>query len=138
MSKTLYVLAALILFISNSTAICQTVKFSGASPKTNITITVEDSSISDILLAIGNEYQFDIDGAEQLNSNRKFSITFTGSLETILLRLLRNNNHLIVSSASNIAGIKRIVILKERTGGNENQPDEDNSFLPSFTRTPQQ
>lgn len=132
--------ALILLFITYSSAYSQIIQISGQSPKMEISVLAEDASTADVLMAIAEKYQFKISGIEKLFSDKKFSAEFKGNLPTILQRLLRNNNHLIVSSSKTISGIERIVILEEGSK-NQNRGEDENSSsfsVPQFTKSPQQ
>ncbi len=135
------ILAGALLFciagLSNLYA--QNIRIEGTDPKGQLVVTVEESSLGNVLLQLGTAFKFSIEGLENDSDGSQFSASYSGTLDKILLRLLKNRNHMIVRSTKNASGIARIVIIDNSSG---DDPDTipatgKNPFLPGITRNPE-
>jgi hypothetical protein len=88
----------------------------GAEPRKEITIHTDNTSIGDVIDALRKQYDFEVKGLEHLNKTQSTSQTYVGDIETVLRRLLRNRNYVIVRSADNKSGIDELVILDSSFG----------------------
>jgi hypothetical protein len=85
------------------------VAIDGAEPRDRIVVTIQDMSIAAALRDIGRTYGFEIKGT-LADDNDTVSTTISGNLEDVLMRLLRNVNHVIVRSPDNLSGIEKVTI----------------------------
>jgi hypothetical protein len=92
------------------------ITISGENARNRITITVEDAKVDRVLDALRKRFGFDLAGLPNTGSGEALTFTFSGSLHTILERLLRNRNHVIVRSADNASGISKVMILNPTYG----------------------
>lgn len=84
----------------------------GDSPQDNVTLTIEDMAMGAILQDLGAKYGFEILGSEKVDEGSDtLSVTLSGNLYSILERLLRNRNHVIVHSADTVSGIKKVIVI---------------------------
>jgi hypothetical protein len=92
------------------------VTVSGDNPRDSITVVVENTALNDVLRDLSAKYGFAVNGIENALSQDPLTVTMSGSLQSILERLLRNWNHMIVRSASNDSGIEKVMILDPTYG----------------------
>ncbi|MBY0562359.1 hypothetical protein [Hyphomicrobium sp.] len=84
----------------------------GDSPRDNVTLTIEDMAMGAILQNLGAKYGFKILGVEKVDEGGDtLSATLSGNLNSILERLLRNRNHVIVRSADTVSGIEKVIVI---------------------------
>lgn len=102
--------AALISLLGHSTLHAEGVNIAGDNPAQSINITVDKASIGAVLQALHDKYGIEVSGINDDISKDPVSVTLSGSLPTILERLLRNQNYLIVRSQKNITGVAKILI----------------------------
>jgi hypothetical protein len=92
------------------------VSVSGDSPRQNITVTIEDARVDAVLEDLRKRYGFEVLGLENATRSDAVSATMTGSLQSVIERLLRNWNHMIVRSPDNVSGIAKVMILNAKYG----------------------
>lgn len=66
-----------------------------------ISIEIKNSSLYAAILRISEEFNFKIKGLANADRNKILSISLRGDLETILRRLLRNRNYVLVRADEN-------------------------------------
>ena len=81
-----------------------------------VIIDVKDATITDVLDEIGKSFQINVKGLEENRTNEKISVKYEGNLKSILGRLLKNRNYLIVHSSNNKNTIEKLVILNSNVG----------------------
>ena len=84
-------------------------------PRERITVTIRDTGLGAALHDIGRTYGFEIKGT-LADGNEAVSTTLSGDLESVLTRLLRNVNHVIVRSPDNRSGIEKVIIIGRQLG----------------------
>lgn len=88
-----------------------------------VTIVAEHASLDEILEKLAEQFEFNIEhGAEVKAVAAPFSIKVSGTLETVLKRLLRNRNYLIVRSSGDSEKVEKIVILTATEGSPPSKP----------------
>jgi hypothetical protein len=97
-------------------ALAAGVTVTGDDPRHNITVTIEDATVDAVLKDLHDRYGFEMSGLENVKKGEALSATFTGSLQSILERLLRNWNHMIVRSPHEGSGIAKVMILNANYG----------------------
>lgn len=108
--RALPLTAAVTCLLGSSPLLADGVTIAGASPAQSLDINVDKASISAVLQALHEKYGIEvIDNGAELSSEQ-ISLTLTGSLPSILERLLRNQNYMIVRSQKNATGVERILI----------------------------
>ena len=93
-----------------------TVKISGDAPRTSITVTIDDAKIDAVLKDLQARYGFEVSGLDNAARGEALSMTISGTLQSVLERLLRNRNHMIVRSPDNASGIAKVMILNAQYG----------------------
>lgn len=94
----------------------------GDRPREGITLTVEDATVDMVIDSLRATYGFDVGGIENASQGGDtLSVTLQGSLYSILERLLRNRNHVIVRSADNASGIEKVLILDASYGAGQSK-----------------
>ncbi len=93
-----------------------TVTIDGDNPKQSITVTIEDAKVAAVLDNLHKRYGFEVLGLKNVNHAEALSATMTGTLQSVIERLLRNWNHMIVRSPDNAGGIAKVMILNADYG----------------------
>lgn len=107
---------ALLLLLPQTESQAATVKVTGADPRESITITVDDATVDVVLEDLRKRYGFEVRGLENARKGEPQTMTMSGSLQSIIERLLRNWNHMIVRSPDNESGIAKVTILNATYG----------------------
>ncbi len=89
---------------------------SGDSPAQSITVTIKDATVDAVLEDLRKRYGFEVLGLKNAKRGEALSATMTGSLQSVIERLLRNWNHMIVRSTDNPSGIAKVMILDAKYG----------------------
>lgn len=92
------------------------VSVSGDDPRHSITVTIEDATIDVVLKDLHGRYGFEMSGLENVKKGEALSATMTGSLHSILERLLRNWNHMIELAPEEGSGVVKVMILNSSFG----------------------
>jgi hypothetical protein len=92
------------------------VTVAGDAPRETITLTIEDAKVDVVLEELRKRYGFEVSGLENTTRGEGLSATMSGSLQSVIERLLRNWNHLIVRSADNDSGVAKVMILNATYG----------------------
>lgn len=92
------------------------IKIDGDAPRDRITVTIQNAKVGSVLESFGKTYGIEVRGLKHIKTSDYLTVTMSGSLETILGRLLRNWDHMIVRSADNRSGIQKIMILDSGFG----------------------
>jgi hypothetical protein len=93
-----------------------TVTVTGDNPRNSVTVTMESATLDLVLEDLRKKYGFEVGGLQNVDKGDRLSATMTGSLQSILGRLLRNRNHIIVGSSDNDSGIVKVMILDSAYG----------------------
>jgi hypothetical protein len=75
-----------------------------------------------VLEELRKRYGFEVSGLENAKQGEGLSATMSGSLQSVIERLLRNWNHMIVRSADNNSGITKVMILNATYGAAPHKP----------------
>ena len=111
MLRGLPLAAAVAWLIGPSAVLADGVTIEGERPAQSLDISIDKAPISAVLQALHQKYGIEvIDNSTDLASDQ-VSLTLTGSLPSILERLLRNQNYMIVRSQKNATGVERISSL---------------------------
>jgi hypothetical protein len=92
------------------------ISVAGKVPRQSITVTIEDATVEAVMEELRKRYGFEVSGLENAKRSDVLSATLTGSLQTVIERLLRNWNHMIVRSPDNESGIAKVMILNATYG----------------------
>ncbi len=79
----------------------------GDTPRSSIVLAVTDCTLDQIMMALRQKYNFELSGVEYVKTPEVVSLNLSGTLRTVLERLLRNWNHVIVNSADADSGIRK-------------------------------
>jgi hypothetical protein len=99
------------------------VTITGDTPRQTITVTIDNTKVDAVLEDLRQRYGFEMSGIENAKSGEALSVTMSGSLQSVLERLLRNWNHMIVRSPDNKSGIAKIMILNATYGAAPRPPN---------------
>jgi hypothetical protein len=97
-------------------ALAAGITVSGERPRDSITVTIENATIDLVLEDLRKRYGFDVAGLDKASKSEAMSATISGSLQSVLERLLRNFNHVIVRAPDNESGIAKVMILDAAYG----------------------
>jgi hypothetical protein len=124
--------AVLIYLLGCSTLYAQGVTIEGEHPAQSINISVDKVSIGAVLQALHDKYGIEVSGVDDTTvSNDPISVTLSGNLPSILERLLRNQNYLIVRSRKNVTGVEKILISAvTHDDASKNPPANDTTAKP--------
>ena len=98
------------------------VTVSGNDPRKDITVAIDQASVDFVLDDLHKKYGFEVTGPKIEGESELQTVTMSGSLQSILERLLRNWNHLIVRSPDNASGIAKVMILNSVYGATPPAP----------------
>jgi hypothetical protein len=122
MSRLGWTAIAICWLVSQSAVQAATITVSGEDPRRDITLTVENATVNLVLEDLHKRYGFEVGGLQNTDNGEAQSITMSGSLQSILERLLRNWNHMIVRSTDNESGIAKVMILNSTYGAAPSSP----------------
>lgn len=110
MLRGLPMATAVTCLFGSSALLADGVTIAGDRPAQSLDISIDKAPISAVLQALHEKYGIEvIDNSTDLASDQ-VSLTLSGSLPSILERLLRNQNYMIVRSQKNVTGVGRILI----------------------------
>ncbi len=124
--------AVSLCLLGYSTLHAEGVTIDSDHPAQGIHMNVDKVSIGAVLQALHDKYGIEVSGINDDISSDPISITLSGSLPSILERLLRNQNYMIVRSQKNITGVEKVLISAASA------PDTSKSQPPSDTANKQQ
>ncbi|WP_045836341.1 hypothetical protein [Hyphomicrobium sp. 99] len=117
MSRLMSAAMLCVVLLPAQPLLAASVTVAGESPRENITLTIEDVAVNDVLQNLGEKYGFEVGGVEKVDEGGDtLSATLSGDLYSILERLLRNRNHVIVRSANTVSGIEKVMIIDAAYG----------------------
>ncbi|SFV37350.1 hypothetical protein [Hyphomicrobium facile] len=102
--------AAVTCLLGSSALLADGVTIAGESPAQSLDISIDKAPISAVLQALHEKYGIEVINNSTDLASDQVSLTLTGSLPSILERLLRNQNYMIVRSEKNATGVERILI----------------------------
>lgn len=93
------------------------IDISKADDAATINLVANHASFDEILDKLGEHFAFNVERASDAKSNTTaVNVTLSGTLDSVLKRLLRNRNYLIVRRPDNIDAIEKIVLLTATEG----------------------
>lgn len=99
------------------------VDISTADDAKTVNVVVEQASFDDILNKLGEHFHFGVERAVDAKaSTASVSLTLSGTLDSVLKRLLRNRNYMIVRRPDNVEEIEKVVILTATEGALPSAP----------------
>src|SRR5690606_28453182 len=98
------------------------VEVEGDKARETITVTIADAKLDAVIENLRQRYGFEVYGLEKTAVGEALTATLSGSLQSVLERLLRNWNHMIVRSPDNDSGIAKVMILNANYGTAPRQP----------------
>ena len=102
--------AAVTCLFGASALLADGVTIAGESPAQSLDISIDKAPISAVLQALHEKYGIEVINNSTDLASDQVSLTLNGSLPSILERLLRNQNYMIVRSQKNANGVERILI----------------------------
>jgi hypothetical protein len=131
-------------FLLSSQAVCAAaITVEGDAPLKSIAVTIEGATLNNVVLDLSQKYGFEVKGVEMLNNAYTLSARMSGSLRSVLEKLLQHCNYcnyMILPSPDNKSGVERVVILKSTHGPatwQRLQPNADASIdIPSESSSP--
>jgi hypothetical protein len=110
------IMLAVCMAASPAVAQAANVTVSGEDPRSSITVTIEDATIDFVIEKLRDTYGFDVSGLSTETRGDPQTMTVSGTLRSVLERLLRNWNHVIVASQDNKTGIAKVMIVNSNYG----------------------
>jgi hypothetical protein len=90
-------------------------------------VFLNNASVADLLRAVQSKYGVEVRGLEDFSETDPVTANFSGTLPSILNRLLRNENFSVVRSDANPTGVLRILISPTKASPNKGtQPPAKN------------
>jgi len=105
---SLFFVLALLLGPSDGHAEGVTIK--SDDPAKSIEVSVDNATVRDVLAALRDKYGVELAGDGEAGASDPMTVTLQGNLPTILERLLRNQNYMIVRSKKNVTGVEKVLI----------------------------
>lgn len=116
MSRLAWIAFLTVCVLPQASLHAASIKVTGANPRESITVTTEDARVDVILRHLRRNYGFNVAGLQKAGKGDPLTVTMSGSLHSILERLLRNRNHMIIRSRENKCGIAKVMILNSDYG----------------------
>jgi hypothetical protein len=91
------------------------IKVDGDDRLKGIAVTIVRATLKNVLLDLSEKYRFEIKGVEMLNNTDPLSAKMSGSLRSVLEKLMRYCNHcnfMILPDEDNEIGIGKLILLK--------------------------
>lgn len=92
------------------------VTIEGDNPRGKITVTIQGATVDVVLADLQSKYNFEVGGLQHANKSEPMTATLSGDLHTVLERLLRNWNYMIVRSTKGDGSIERLTIIDGKFG----------------------
>jgi hypothetical protein len=115
MSRTRWTAFAAALLLWQSPLHAASVTIEGDDPRKTITVTIESSTVDAVLKDLQSKYKFDVGGLQYADKSEPISATMSGDLRSVLERLLRNWNYMIVRSSGD-GSIEKLTIIDAKFG----------------------
>jgi hypothetical protein len=106
-------LASLMLMVWNAPSAAVYVE---GDDQSNIVLSTEDESLPSVLAALGEKFGVEIEGVEHTEKGDPLNGRMSGSLKSVLSRLLKNWNHVIVSPKDDPGAVQKVMILNSTFG----------------------
>jgi len=103
-------LLSLAIFAVRPDADAEGVTIASDNPAQSIKLEIDKATVQDVLQALHDKYGIALAGDGEAGTDGPITLTLEGSLPTILDRLLRNQNYMIVRSKTNVTGVERILV----------------------------
>jgi hypothetical protein len=125
------------VLLTHAPARAASVEISSEQARDQINVTATNAKADRILDALHKQYGFEIVGLANAAQGEALTVEFSGDLGTVLQRLLRNRNHMIIRSAEKPGGIAKVTILNATYGARTTRPvpqyDPDNTEAAAMT-----
>lgn len=110
---------AVLILLGTATAHAGGVTLEENSSDRTFKVTLNNASIADLLRELQGKYGVEVRGLEDFSETDAVSTSYSGTLPSILTRLLRNQNFSIVRSSTNPTGMLRILISPAKASPNK-------------------
>jgi hypothetical protein len=100
----------LALLLGRSDGHAEGVTTKSDDPAKSIEVSVDNATVRDVLAAKRDKYGVELAGDGEAGASDPMTVTLQGNLPTILERLLRNQNYMIVRSKKNVTGVEKVLI----------------------------
>lgn len=133
-------LATLSLVFASQLAQAGKVEIHGDNPRQSVTVSADNATLGDVLKHSSQVFEFEVLGLSKLGPTPPMTVTFSGSLEKVLARLLRNRNYMIFRTTGNRCGIRKVSILNDNYGSTppSNQQRRQRKYKGSGSRLKRQ
>lgn len=107
---------ALVALLWQTPLQASTITISGDNQSQDIVVTIGNATVDAVLMELRTKYGFEIDGLQNANKGDPISATMNGNLRSILERLLRNWNYMIVRSETAEDRVEKVLIIDSAYG----------------------
>lgn len=83
----------------------------------HVVVETRDADADEVLEALSARFAFAIEGHARAGGAMRYSGPLHGSLDQLIERLLRHEQHVVVRSAEAAAGVSRVIFLEAKGGG---------------------
>src|SRR5262245_20317875 len=84
----------------------------------HVTVETRDANADEVLSALSARFAFAVEGHSQAGRTVRYSGPLFGSLDQLIERLLRHEEHIVVRSAEvTVAGVSRVIFLEGKRSG---------------------
>lgn len=113
----------------SSTSHAGTINVDGSEFGRTVRVVAADASISSVLQDLSEKFGFSVEGLEHADAKSAITGKLEGSLESVLKRVLRNQNFIVVHAHGKAGGITRVRLLSTNTGATQVPPTVDPALL---------
>lgn len=110
---------AVLIFLGTAPARAGGVTLEENSSDRTFKVILNNASIADLLRELQGKYGVEVRGLEDFSETDAVSTSYSGTLPSILNRLLRNQNFSLVRSNTNPTGMLRILISPAKASPNK-------------------
>jgi hypothetical protein len=83
----------------------------------HVVVETRDANVGEVLEALSARFAFAVEGHARAGRAMRYTGPLHGSLDQLIERLLRHEEHVVVRSAKAAAGVSRVIFLEAKGGG---------------------
>lgn len=111
MAAILSVSLFLIFVLGRPTLAAEAIAIKARTDNGRLTVTVKDARLDQVLVHLGQRFGFKIERRGKQRPKDKITTIYQGSLDSVVNRLMRHTNHLIVRAPGDNARIVKLVLF---------------------------
>jgi hypothetical protein len=127
------VVAGALALSSGANAGVVTVTQGGANA--DVTVTVQDATVDVVLQELQEKFGFEVEGLGNASKSEALTATMSGSVVSVVERLLRNWNHMVIRAPDKPGGIEKILIIDTTYGTAASQSKDAKAALEQLENT---